>query len=254
MTKAAAVPRAATRAKKDSCFTIMPFGGWFDKYYEEIYQPAITDAGLEPHRADDVYRPGTVVHDIWQFTKEAKVILADLTGKNPNVLYELGLAHALAKPAIIVAESLDDIPFDLRALRVVEYDKKAPEWGQILRLKITKSIQEVMESPIKAVLPAFLDVEPATESKKVSRQEKEVLEIRQELDMLRREIRRSRVGRIEAEIDPDTARKMIKELVDRNLTTDDIVRRIRRYGPPAAWIIETVQELQRESADNEIPF
>jgi len=48
------------------------------------------------------------------------VLLADLTGKNPNVFYELGLAHALAKPVILIAETLDDIPFDLRALRVIQ--------------------------------------------------------------------------------------------------------------------------------------
>jgi hypothetical protein len=241
-------------AQQDSCFTIMPFGGWFDNYYEDIYRPAVIEAGLVPHRADDVYRPGTIVHDIWQFTKEAKVILADLTGKNPNVLYELGLAHALAKPAIIVTESLDDIPFDLRALRIVEYDKEAPDWGQILEAKITRSLKEVHESPLKAILPAFLEVEPSKESKKVGREEKEILELRQEIDLLRQEMRVSRGGTIEETIDPETARRMIQELVQKRLTTDDIVRRMRRYGPPTSWIIHTVEEIKREGADDEIPF
>ena len=101
----------------------MPFGGWLDDYYETIYRPAIIAAGLEPHRADDLYRPSTIVTDIWSYTRRAKLLLADLTGKNPNVFYELGLAHALAKPVILVAEEMDDIPFDLRALRIIVYDK-----------------------------------------------------------------------------------------------------------------------------------
>ena len=72
---------------KETCFTIMPFGGWFDDYYESIYKPAIEKAGLKPRRADDLYRPSTIVNDIWSCTKESKLVLADLTGKNPNVFY-----------------------------------------------------------------------------------------------------------------------------------------------------------------------
>ena len=75
----------------------MPFGGWLDDYYQDIYCPAINAAGLEPHRADDLFRPSTIVTDIWVYTKKARLILADLSGKNPNVFYELGLAHALAE-------------------------------------------------------------------------------------------------------------------------------------------------------------
>ena len=70
---------------KELCFAIMPFGGWFDDYYTTIYSPAIESAGLAPCRADDLSRPSTIVHDIWSYTQRAKLILADLTGKNPNV-------------------------------------------------------------------------------------------------------------------------------------------------------------------------
>src|SRR4051794_9506809 len=107
---AAAQASAKTKAE---CFTIMPFGDWFDDYYDQIYVPAITTAGLVARRADDLYRPSAIVHDIWEMTCAAKIILADLTGKNPNVFYELGLAHAIAKPAVLVAESIADVPFDL---------------------------------------------------------------------------------------------------------------------------------------------
>jgi hypothetical protein len=73
---------------KEICFVIMPFGGWLDDYYAQIYCPAIQAAGLSPHRADDLFRPSTIVNDIWAYTKRSKVLLADLTGKNPNVFYE----------------------------------------------------------------------------------------------------------------------------------------------------------------------
>ena len=178
---------SSIKEKDDICFTIMPFGGWFDKYYSDVYCPAIKESGLVARRADDIYRPGTIVHDIWNLTKISKVIIADLTGKNPNVLYELGLAHALAKPVILLTESLNDIPFDLRALRIIEYDKNDPDWGDALKAKIKEAIKEVATSPVKAVLPAFLEVDESKPSKKISVHEKELLEIKHEIDILKRE-------------------------------------------------------------------
>lgn len=167
--------------QEDICFTIMPFGGWRDKYYVDVFKPAIEAAGLIPCRADDLYRPGTIINDIWMYTKQARIILADLSSKNPNVLYELGLAHAIAKPAILVTESVDDIPFDLRALRVIEYDKNAPNWGDILMASITQSIAEVLSAPLKAILPTFLEVVEAKGKANVTLEQKEVMELRHEI-------------------------------------------------------------------------
>lgn len=166
----------------------MPFGGWLDTYYHSIYSPAIRDAGLDPHRADDLFRPSTIVNDIWEYTKKCKVVLADLTQRNPNVFYELGLAHALAKPAILIAETMEEIPFDLRALRIIVYDKNLPDWGAALRENICTAIQEVLQSPVSAVLPAFLNVQPSSDRPTVSQHEKEILEIKRELDVVRSEV------------------------------------------------------------------
>lgn len=176
--------------KADTCFVIMPFGGWFDEYYSSVYKPAILAAGLEPHRADDLYRPSSIVNDIWAYTKESKVVLADLSGKNANVFYELGLAHALAKPVILVTDLMSDIPFDLRALRVIEYEKNAPDWGDDLREKIQDAIGEVLRAPLAAVLPAFLNVSDAPPKNSITSHDKEIIEIKQELDLLRREVLR----------------------------------------------------------------
>ncbi len=152
-------PRSNNQSRQDSvCFVIMPFGGLGDRY-QSVYAPAISAAGLKPHRADDLSRPSSITSDIWAYIKKAKVLVADLTGgKSPNVFYELGLAHALAKPAILIAESLGDVPFDLRDLRVIKYDKNAPDWGQLLRNNVTTSLKEVMASPTKALPPGFADV------------------------------------------------------------------------------------------------
>jgi hypothetical protein len=83
----------------------MPFGGQFDVYYELIYRPAVAEVGLRPIRADSLFGSRAIIQDIWALTKTAAVILADLTTRNPNVFYELGLAHALGKPGFGFGES-----------------------------------------------------------------------------------------------------------------------------------------------------
>jgi hypothetical protein len=59
------------------------------RYYQEIYMPAIKEAGFEPVRADELFTTGSVVEQIWEQIEKAKLLLADLSGKNPNVFYEL---------------------------------------------------------------------------------------------------------------------------------------------------------------------
>jgi hypothetical protein len=236
---------STVKVPTEICFAIMPFGGWLDGYYESIYCPAIKAAGLLPHRADDLYRPSTIVNDIWAYTKKAKLLIADLTGKNPNVFYELGLAHALAKPAILVAESMDDIPFDLRALRIITYDKNAPDWGVLLRSKVEQAIKEVLVAPVAAVLPAFLEVDVTTRPK-VTSHEKDLIEIKQELDLLRREIRSGSLGSNDkVDIGPAAAIKMIHSLLRNGVPDDQIISRVAPLGPPVGWIMDEIKNYQK---------
>ena len=114
----------------------MPFGEYFDEYYENIYKPAIEESNLDSFRADNIYMPSTIVKDIWNLIQSSSIIIADLTSQNANVFYELGLAHASKKPVIFISESMDDVPFDLRAQRVITYNKDNYNWGKDLKNKI----------------------------------------------------------------------------------------------------------------------
>jgi hypothetical protein len=75
------------------CSVISPFGEPFDEYYREIYQPAIEAEGLVPLRADEIFRPGVFMQDVFENIDSCTVALADLTDRNANVFYELGLVH-----------------------------------------------------------------------------------------------------------------------------------------------------------------
>jgi hypothetical protein len=231
----ATVEKKKAKAKL-TCFTIMPFGEWFDDYYEDLYCPAICAAGLEPKRADDLYRPSTIINDIWAYTQTAKLILADLTGKNPNVFYELGLAHALAKPAILITESINDVPFDLRSLRVIVYDKNQPDWGVALQDGITKSIKEIIESPLESVLPTFLTVKPGARTKEVTVKDKTILEMKRDIDLLRMELRRGGPMGHNIVSSSEEAEMLFRRFVDVGLPPNLIEQNLRERGVPGGWI------------------
>jgi hypothetical protein len=153
----AGAPESDVRQFLDTCFVLMPFGGWFDRYYKEIYMVAIKDSGFEPVRADGLFDTGSVMEQIWLQIKKAKVLLADLTGKNPNVFYELGLAHAIRKPVVFVASTIDDVPFDLRHLRVVLYEVQEPGWSDKLKRDIVAHLKGTREEPEKTIPQPFRD-------------------------------------------------------------------------------------------------
>jgi hypothetical protein len=139
----------------DTCFVMMPFGEWFDRYYAEIYVPAIKEAGFEPVRADELFTTGSVVEQIWEQIEKAKLLLADLSGKNPNVFYELGLAHAARKPVVFTARQLEDVPFDLRHLRVIIYETQEPEWASRLRKSVADYLRNAAKEPGKSIPHPF---------------------------------------------------------------------------------------------------
>lgn len=139
----------------DTCFVMMPFGSWFDRYYQDIYTKSIKDAGFEPVRADEIFTTGSVVEQVWEQISKATVLLADLTDKNPNVFYELGLAHAAGKPVVLTAAKLDDVPFDLRHLRVIVYDVREPEWAAKLFKSVSDHLKSAKSEPDKSIPQPF---------------------------------------------------------------------------------------------------
>lgn len=136
----------------DSCFVMQPFAQPHGTYYEKIYKVAIEKAGLKPVRADaDIFATGKIMDQVWRGIQSAKVLVAELTMKNPNVFYELGLAHALKKPVVLISSNEDDVPFDLHHIRVIYYDVTDPFWGQKLIEKVAENILSAIKNPEEAV-------------------------------------------------------------------------------------------------------
>jgi hypothetical protein len=86
------------------------------------------------------------------------VLVAELTTRNANVLYELGLAHALKKP-VLVSSNQPDVPFDLQHIRVIYYDVTDPFWGTKLIEKIAENILSALKNPEEAIFKTLEETE-----------------------------------------------------------------------------------------------
>jgi hypothetical protein len=107
--------------------------------YDNNILTVAKEIGISVARADDFFTIGTIISDIWHAIYHARLIIADCTGRNPNVFYEIGMAHTLGKPTILIVQNLEDIPFDLRHLRVIEYKQTTSDL-EIFKDKLKRTL------------------------------------------------------------------------------------------------------------------
>ena len=126
--------KPSTKLDHKVCFVISPIGKEgtelhtrFKEVFEYIIKNAVKASGYELNvlRADDIDQAGSFIKDILENLYSSFVVIADLTGQNPNVFYELGVRHSLRPRTILIAQSVDDIPSDLREYRTIVYDTSA---------------------------------------------------------------------------------------------------------------------------------
>ena len=128
----------------DTCFVILPSTASFDVYYREIFVRAIQRSGLQPVRAPDLDKHEAIRDQIPAGVAEAAMCIADLTGRSTTVLYVLGMAHAMGKPLVLVAQSMDDLPYDLRFGTHVLYRPGTARWEDMLSLQLQSAIRETV--------------------------------------------------------------------------------------------------------------
>lgn len=108
------------RYVKGDVFVIMPFRTDMNEIHEVITSCCL-ELGLSVTRGDDIFGASHIVQDIWSSIFSAKIIVCDCSYKNPNVFYELGIAHTLGKDVILLTQNEEDVPFDLRHWRYICY-------------------------------------------------------------------------------------------------------------------------------------
>ena len=106
-----------------ACFVIMQFTEEFDALYEDVIHPVCEAHGYKVVRGDDFYTSGLIMEDVTRSIKSAALIIADVTPDNANVFYEVGFAHAIGKPTILLSDKKRErLPFDISGFRTLFYD------------------------------------------------------------------------------------------------------------------------------------
>ncbi len=126
-------------------FVMMPLAEPFDTLYREVINPVATDLGFEVVRVDEVVGPGIIIEDIQRQIEGAHAVVAEISTQNPNVFYELGYAHALQKPAVLLVRRSDGaaMPFDIRSYRAIFYDDS---------IGGKKTVERNLEQHLRAIL------------------------------------------------------------------------------------------------------
>lgn len=133
--------------KEKICFVMMPFAGEFRDIYEHGIKPAVTEAGLVSLRVDELSGVFNITRKIIESIYQAEILIVDLTNWNPNVFYELGIAHSLAKNVIMITQERERVPFDISTYRVLTY-KPTPAGIKEFRNKLIDSIMQALKSPL----------------------------------------------------------------------------------------------------------
>lgn len=141
--------------ENNDCFIIMPIAdhpdykqGHFKRVYNDIFKPACIAAGYRPVRADDTKQANLIQLDILQKLLESPMAICDLSTRNPNVLFELGLRQAFDKPTILVQEEGTPRIFDINIFRYVEY-RNSLDYREVLADQ--RAIEEVLIETKQAV-------------------------------------------------------------------------------------------------------
>jgi hypothetical protein len=119
------------------CFVMMPFGKRFDEVYRMLISPAVTGNGMTTLRADEIAGSGFIIEQIRTAIQQSRLCIADLTGANPNVLYEVGYTQAAGKPLVLLAEEGSQLPFDIAHVRVIFYGSDLEAAQSLLRRAIS---------------------------------------------------------------------------------------------------------------------
>lgn len=126
--------------ESDLVAVMMPFDAEFRTVHDAI-KAACEATRYRCLRADDIWEESTIIQDIFNLLLKAKIVIVDFTNKNPNVMYETGIAHTLGKLVIPISQSLADVPFDMAHHRVLKYLANAEGYADLqtkLQAKLTQ--------------------------------------------------------------------------------------------------------------------
>jgi len=138
--KANGLTPADIELDKEIVFVLTPFNNIFNEVYRTI-QSTCMDIGLKCYRGDEQFLQGDILPHILKLICKSSIVIANIEGRNPNVFYELGIAHALNKNTLLVTKTIENLPIDIKAKRIIIYrnlkDLRAMLKDELLKLAYT---------------------------------------------------------------------------------------------------------------------
>jgi hypothetical protein len=128
---------------RPKAFVVMQFSSQYNDVYSEVIKKVCEEENIDVVRIDEESGPGLIIQDITRLIHESKIIIADISPVNANVFYEVGFAHALNKPTILIAEKDTKLPFDVSSFRTLFYENSIGGKGRL---------EEGLQKHIKAIL------------------------------------------------------------------------------------------------------
>jgi hypothetical protein len=175
--------------------TPIGFPSDFKEVLDYVIKPAFDESGYRYTvvRADEIDRSGSFIKDILESIYSAHVVIADLTGQNPNVFYELGVRHSLRPRTILIAQNIDDIPSDLREYRTIIYDTTA-KGAAGFKKRIKSFLTEMQKEPERPDNPVLDRLGSITENR--------LSQLEAEKDSLKEELSKYLSGKMHKTTDP----------------------------------------------------
>ncbi len=152
--------------KTKTCFVIAPIGDEgsetrrrSDQMLTHIIKPAVKECGYEAVRADEISEPGIITSQVIQHIIDDELVIADLTGKNPNVFYELAVRHTVKKPVVQLIESSESIPFDIAPTRTIHVDHRDLDSVASCKDELIRQIRSVEKDASKVDSPISVAID-----------------------------------------------------------------------------------------------
>jgi len=143
--------------EKKNAFVIMPFNdAALNSFYEDYVKSVLIENGYDAKRSDEMTMKDQIIERIVHSIEDSDLIVCDLTNLNPNVMYELGIAHSLTRKVIMIARQNQNLPFDLSVYEVLFYDPSGKRFKKSLFYdKLVKAIDEVNKEGISNPVQKF---------------------------------------------------------------------------------------------------
>jgi hypothetical protein len=135
--------------KAAHAFVVMPFDGRLRPVFDGPVKRACRALKLSVERADDIFSTQELLAGIWTAIVNSLVVIADCTDRNANVFYELGIAHTLGKPVVLITQSERDVPTDITHVRYIKYTLNRVGLG-----RLEGALKQTLKETIASVWPA----------------------------------------------------------------------------------------------------